>query len=713
MLDSKAYKEYYAVASGAGPQKVKTKYKKKADESVTSPKSKTASASKGTRLKSKAKVTKPTLKKQPTKKTKAKGLAVLSEVALSEAKQVKLVTKRSKTDFHISQASGSGVPDVPPYKSKSDKESWGDSDDEDDDSDDDGDMTMMLRVMIMMMIVIMKEQSLTKSLMMKKTMDDEEDDEVLKELYKDVNVNLEKGSAEMTIANPKVFDAQKADEPIQSSFVSSDFTTKFLNLENPSLADNEIASLMETSAPHATVIPKLTYDFTKNTPPLPSFFNPVLQQQTPTIPTPTYTNPTLTQPKIPNFAYVFKFDQRVSALETEMSELKKTNQFAKSVSLIMAIVDQYLPSKMKEAVNNLYKAFFDSYNSNNDILSSYGEVVLLKRGRDDQEKDEDPSAGLNQGTKRRKSGKGAAYSKDSSKIKSSSLRTTLNNPLTRRLPKLTVARAEEPPNSFNEFNDTSFDFSAFVLHRLHIPNLTQEILVGPAFNLLKGIYKSITELEYHLEECSKATAERLDWHNPESKPYLENLKGGDSSKRFSTSITKTMAATYELKWIEDLVPESYASNLTSSKDVYSIRRIIAVTRIKIKKMYDYGHLEETEVRRDDQHLYTFKEGDFKRPRLQDIEDMLLLLIQHKLTNLTIDKRFDLNVAWHMFTRQQLGQEKGPSYGSGDKQATLSEEVDVESREVYWWKTLRARPMATKKDHMILSYDVLIITSQIS
>ncbi|GJW45628.1 hypothetical protein Tco_0077274 [Tanacetum coccineum] len=58
-------------------------------------------------------------------------------------------------------------------------------------------------------------------------------------------------------------------------------------------------------------------------------------------------------------------------------------------------------------------------------------------------------------------------------------------------------------------------------------------------------------------------------------------------------------------------------------------------------MYDYGHLEKIEVRRDDQKLYTFKEGDFKRLRLQDIEDMLLLLVQQKLTNLIIDKRSNL------------------------------------------------------------------------
>ncbi|GKE67134.1 hypothetical protein Tco_1521295, partial [Tanacetum coccineum] len=73
-----------------------------------------------------------------------------------------------------------------------------------------------------------------------------------------------------------------------------------------------------------------------------------------------------------------------------------------------------------------------------------------------------------------------------------------------------VAHAEEPPTSFDELNDTSFDFFAFVMNRLKILNLTQEILVGPAFNMLKGTCKSITELEYHLEECSKATTKRLD-----------------------------------------------------------------------------------------------------------------------------------------------------------------------------------------------------------
>ncbi|GKF79626.1 hypothetical protein Tco_0235194, partial [Tanacetum coccineum] len=148
---------------------------------------------------------------------------------------------------------------------------------------------------------------------------------------------------------------------------------------------------------------------------------------------------------------------------------------------------------------------------------------------------------------------------------------------------------------------------------------------------------------------------------------------------YSTSVTKTKAAKYEIKWIKDLVRNlwspvkviydkyaywgtshwgpkrqhfyGFVANMSLLKDVYSRKRITAVTRLTIMKKYDYGHLEETEVRRDDQKLYKFREGDFLRLHLQDIEDMLLLLVQQKLTNLTIDERYDLNVALRMFTRR--------------------------------------------------------------
>nr|GEV48348.1 hypothetical protein [Tanacetum cinerariifolium] len=52
---------------------------------------------------------------------------------------------------------------------------------------------------------------------------------------------------------------------------------------------------------------------------------------------------------------------------------------------------------------NLYNALVKSYNTEKDILFTYGDVVTLKKGRDDQDKDEDPSNGSDRGTKRRKS----------------------------------------------------------------------------------------------------------------------------------------------------------------------------------------------------------------------------------------------------------------------------------------------------------------------
>ncbi|GJU71939.1 hypothetical protein Tco_1263344, partial [Tanacetum coccineum] len=63
------------------------------------------------------------------------------------------------------------------------------------------------------------------------------------------------------------------------------------------------------------------------------------------------------------------------------------------------------------------------------------------------------------------------------------------------------------------------------------------------------------------------------------------------------------------------------------------------------------------VRRDDDKLYKFKEGDFNRLRIQDIKDMMLLLVQGKLTNLTIEERLAFNVSLRMFTRSVVIQRR--------------------------------------------------------
>nr|GEV60995.1 hypothetical protein [Tanacetum cinerariifolium] len=94
----------------------------------------------------------------------------------------------------------------------------------------------------------------------------------------------------------------------------------------------------------------------------------------------------------------------------------------------------------------------------------------------------------------------------------------------------------------------------------------------------------------------------------------------------------------------------FAVNRESARDVYSKRRIIVVTELQIVEWHDYKHLDWITVRRDDDKLYKFKEGNFKRLHIQYIKDMLLLLVQRKVTNLTVEERFAFNVSLRMFTR---------------------------------------------------------------
>nr|GFB21239.1 hypothetical protein [Tanacetum cinerariifolium] len=110
---------------------------------------------------------------------------------------------------------------------------------------------------------------------------------------------------------------------------------------------------------------------------------------------------------------------------------------------------------------------------------------------------------------------------------------------------------------------------------------------------------SLVELEFFLEEVYKATTDQLDWNNPEGQQYphnllkplplipnsrgrhvipfdhfinndLEYLRGGASSRKYTTSITKKKAANYGyIKWIEDLVPCTMGSQEPVSYDKYA------------------------------------------------------------------------------------------------------------------------------------------------
>nr|GEW28266.1 hypothetical protein [Tanacetum cinerariifolium] len=123
-----------------------------------------------------------------------------------------------------------------------------------------------------------------------------------------------------------------------------------------------------------------------------------------------------------------------------------------------------------------------------------------------------------------------------------------------------------------------------------------------------------------------------------------------SSRKYTTSVTKIKAADYgHIKWIKDLF-YGFAVNRESARDVYLKCRIIAVAELQIIEWHNYKHLDWITVRIDDDKLYKFKEGDFKRLRIQDTKDMLLLLVQEKLTNLTVKESFAFNVSLRMFIR---------------------------------------------------------------
>ncbi|GJU66612.1 hypothetical protein Tco_1252871 [Tanacetum coccineum] len=772
MLESEAYKTYHAYATG---EKIpKTKYVKNKADPESSPKNKSAQASKGKRIKTSTKVAKPVKKKKLAITSKEKGLNVLSDVASSEAEQIKLTTKRSLIQTHSSHVSGSGadegtgvipgVPDVPTYNSDDEQISWKSSDEDDDDevnmSKDDDNQNDDADNEVDDEVNMSKDDDDQNDDNADNEGDDDQDDDnehaesdidddnlwsddeayddetqgvnvegeeldeeetneedEVNELYRDVNVNLEGRDTEMTDAlqtniqgtqvtedTHVIIIAATSEVQHQSSSVSSGFISNMLNpnpdtgidsilnlnIESTSLVDVPVSTNVEMSPSSVTPLPP---------PPIPF----ILPQQQTHVPTPTIVPSTSLQ-NIPTFGSLFKFEDRVKALEDDFSEFKQTNQFATTVASIPGIVDTYLANKMNEAVkiavqlqsdklrteaqddnedfinkinenmkkiikeqvkvqvkeqvskilpknekfvndqleaevltrssnqantshavvanlselelkkilidkmeNNksidrsiqqktLYKALVDAYETDKDILETYGDTVTFKRRRDDEDEDEEPSAGSNWGSKRRRAGKEPKStsapkektSKSSGKTKEGSkshhtstgksaqaeepihadedleepahqefdtgftedqpVDETTQHPdwfqrptkpptpdrdWNKTLPAKhgpvqpwisTLARNEDPRESFNELMDTPLDFSAFVMNRLKVDTLTPELLAGLTYELMKGSCKSLVELEYFLEEVCKATTDQLDWNNPEGQQYPHDLR---------------------------------------------------------------------------------------------------------------------------------------------------------------------------------------------
>ncbi|GKB51614.1 hypothetical protein Tco_0902367 [Tanacetum coccineum] len=246
-----------------------------------------------------------------------------------------------------------------------------------------------------------------------------------------------------------------------------------------------------------------------------------------------------------------------------------------------------------------------------------------------------------------------------------------------------LVSAQKDPLTIEELMATPIDFSKFTKNRLKLDKITKADLVGPVYNLLKGTCQISIDLEYDMEECYKALTDKLDWENPEgnrcpfdlSKPLplkgrpghltiaseyffnndIKYLKSTDSKRKYTTSITKTKAAMYELVGIEDMIPKQWSVTKVGydKDDALGIKHWGPKLSMKVDKLHGYGYLEEIMVRRADRQLYKFKEGDLVNLYLNAIKDMLLLVIQHKLFHLDGEVIVDLVVALCMFTRSLI------------------------------------------------------------
>ncbi|GKA49724.1 hypothetical protein Tco_0742797, partial [Tanacetum coccineum] len=116
---------------------------------------------------------------------------------------------------------------------------------------------------------------------------------------------------------------------------------------------------------------------------IPPLLFPITQSSQQTfVTTTTITNPSTTPLPIPNFAFVFGFNQRVTALESDLSKLKQSNPFADAISSIPGIVNEYLGSKMKELklIKNQVKTQTSKIKSNVEkyVTESLGAEVLIR-----------------------------------------------------------------------------------------------------------------------------------------------------------------------------------------------------------------------------------------------------------------------------------------------------------------------------------------------
>ncbi|GKC86172.1 hypothetical protein Tco_1141889 [Tanacetum coccineum] len=119
-----------------------------------------------------------------------------------------------------------------------------------------------------------------------------------------------------------------------------------------------------------------------------------------------------------NADFINKLDDNIKKIIKDQVKEQVKPQVSKILPKIEKTVNEQLEAEVlthkmesnksihrSDEQKNLYKALVDAYESDKLILDTYGEAVSFKRRRDEEDKDEEPSAGSNRGSKRRRMGK--------------------------------------------------------------------------------------------------------------------------------------------------------------------------------------------------------------------------------------------------------------------------------------------------------------------
>nr|GEY26328.1 retrovirus-related Pol polyprotein from transposon TNT 1-94 [Tanacetum cinerariifolium] len=561
--NTKAYKEYYACATREATPKPKASARKKkgGSASSTTPPTPIATPTPTTDVVAAPRLSVAAKGKQPARATIPTDP---SDVEWTEAKQLKIVLRRSRHETHISQQGGfgtdegtgskPGVPDVP--SDDSDKEiSWNSSDDEDVDAQGkDRDEDEIAKI---------DEQEATES------GGEDEETKSDRESEEEETTEKEEESFDLIPRTPEESEDDGNGEEDQGLRISEEERMQEEEEADELYHDVDINQgrglqvSQDIEDSHVTLTPthsdgqqesSSTSSFVTN------LLNPIIDpaSQLPTPPTPI---PSLDLQSLPTFASVFRFEDRVKLLEVNFSN-------------IPGIVNQYMHQQMSEAVRETVQTQTDRLQDS------------IQRENDEFLKTIDDNI---------------------KKIIKEQVKTQVKAQVTRILP-----RIEEYVNA---------QLEAEVLTRSSHSSRTSYDRSDEQRNL----YKALVEA-YDVDKTI------LDTYG-ESAILKRRREEDDDQEGPSAGSDR-----------------GFAINRESALDVYSKRRIIAVTDLKIVEWHNYKHLDWISVRRDDDKIYKFKEGDFKRLRLQDIEDMLLLLVQGKLSNLNVEERFAFNVSLRMFTR---------------------------------------------------------------